>query len=577
MFTTLPKSSDEVMDWTWGQFAPYVDDLLARELTDSTVHAWLADWTRLSDLIQERYAHLTIDVSLHTDDATLEQRYNDFLETIYPHARSADQRLGEHLLASGLEPTGFEVPLRNIRARVDLFREANLPLKVEERKLASDYDRIMGGQTLDWEGEELTMPQLTRLSQNPDRPARERAWRMASDRVLADREPINAIWQQLMDLRGQMAVNAGMDDYRGLSWREHMRFDYTPANAEQFHAAIEEVVVPAAERVYRRRAEQLGVDALRPWDVNVNVMRTTEPIVEPPGREPLHPFTDVEELATVAKTMFDGVDPVFGIYFAALREEGLLDLANYKGKAPGGYCMTLPARKRPFIFMNSIGVHDNVQTLLHEAGHAFHAFEKLKLPYHRQREAPMEFNEVASMAMELLAAPYLTADQGGFYELDDAARARAEHLESLLVFWPYMAVVDAFQHWVYTHHDAASDPAACDAKWLELWGRFIKGVDWSGLDQEAMTGWHRKLHIFRYPFYYIEYGLAQLGAVQIWRNALAGQQAAVAAYRRALALGGTVTLPELFRAAGARFAFDATALDEAVTLIESTLADLGAA
>lgn len=577
MFETLPKSSDEVMEWTWEQFAPYVDDLQARELTDETVHAWLADWTRLSDLIQERYARLSIEVSLHTEDEAVEQRYNTFLETIYPQARSIDQRLGLHLLRSGLEPAGFEVPLRNVLARVDLFREENLPLKIEERKLASEYDRIMGAQTIEWEGEELTMPRLTRVSQNPDRAARERAWRMASDRVLADREAINAIWRQLMDLRDQMAVNAEIDDYRELAWLEHLRFDYTPADAEQFHAAIEEVVVPAAERVYRRRAAQLGLDVLRPWDVNVNVMRTTELAVEPPDREPLHPFADEEELAATAAVMFDCVDPQFGIYFAALREEGLLDLTNYKGKAAGGYCMTLPARKRPFIFMNSIGVHDNVQTLLHEAGHAFHAFEELKLPYHLQREAPMEFSEVASMAMELLAAPYLTVDQGGFYEPADAARARAEHLESLLVFWPYMAVVDAFQHWAYTHHDVAGDPAACDAKWLELWGRFIKGVDWSGLEQEAMTGWHRKLHIFRYPFYYVEYGLAQLGAVQIWRNALAGQQAAVAAYRRALALGGTVTLPELFRAAGARFAFDSAALDEAVTLIESTLADLGAA
>jgi oligoendopeptidase F len=224
--------------------------------------------------------------------------------------------------------------------------------------------------------------------------------------------------------------------------------------------------------------------------------------------------------------------------------------------------------------MNAVGQHDDVQTLLHEAGHAFHAFEAGRLPYFQQLGAPMEFNEVASMAMELLAAPYLASSQGGFYDTAGTARARIEHLEQMLLFWPYMAVVDAFQHWAYTHPADAADARRCDAEWQTLWQRFIPGVDWSGLETEQVSGWQRRLHIFRAPFYYVEYGLAQLGAAQVWRGALQNQPRAVERYRKALALGGTASLPELYATAGARFAFDAATLEEAVRLIEKAIGEL---
>jgi oligoendopeptidase F len=303
---------------------------------------------------------------------------------------------------------------------------------------------------------------------------------------------------------------------------------------------------------------------LRPWDTHARA----------PHEAPLRPFGDGAELAERGEAVLTRVDGELGGHFATLRREGFLDLDNRKGKAPGGYCAYFPVARRPFIFMNAVGLPGDVRTLLHEAGHAFHDFEMARLPYHQQRDAPIEFAEVASMAMELLAAPYLRRSDGGYYDQAEYARARIEHLEGILTFWPYMAVVDGFQHWAYTNPEAAADPAACDAAWDRLWGRFMHGVDWSGLDAERMTGWHRKQHIYRYPFYYVEYGLAQLGAVQVWRNALSDQAGAVAAYRRALALGGTATLPDLFQAAGARFAFDAGALREAVELIEGTIGAL---
>jgi oligoendopeptidase F len=276
-------------------------------------------------------------------------------------------------------------------------------------------------------------------------------------------------------------------------------------------------------------------------------------------------------LQSTAGRVFWQVDARLGDYFQTMRSEGLLDLENHKGKAPGAYCTAFPATQRPFIFMNAVGLPTDVRTILHESGHAFHVFEAQRLPYAGQRHPGAEFAEVASMGMELLASPYLSSGQGGFYAQPEADRFMIEQLERILIFWPYMAVVDAFQHWVYQNHAEAAQAENCDAKWLELWRRFIPGVDWGGLEAEAMTGWHRKLHIFRYPFYYVEYGVAQMGAVQIWGRALQDQKEAVTHYLKALSLGATARLPELYQTAGARFAFDAGTLEDVVALVETNL------
>jgi oligoendopeptidase F len=310
------------------------------------------------------------------------------------------------------------------------------------------------------------------------------------------------------------------------------------------------------------------VDTLRPWDLSDGNWERPAP---PVGHASLKPYQTEAELVAKTAGVLQRVDPALGEHFETMRREQLLDLENRKGKAPGGYCTYFATQRRPFIFMNAVGLHNDVQTLLHEAGHAFHAFESSQLRYLHQMGAPMEFSEVASMAMELLAAPYLTGDAGGFYTAPEAAQARVEHLEEIILFWPYMAVVDAFQHWAYTHPQDALDTDRCDATWRALWQRFIPAVDWSGLEAELVTGWQRKLHIYRVPLYYIEYGLARLGAVQVWGQALNDQAGAVARYRRALALGGTATLPQLYETAGARFAFDVETLGQAVTLIEQTL------
>jgi oligoendopeptidase F len=388
---------------------------------------------------------------------------------------------------------------------------------------------------------------------------------------LEDRQPLNALWVDLLALRRQIAANAEYSDYRNYTWQAYARFDYTPQDCERFHDAIEQIVVPAATRISRRRQQMIGLDTLRPWDLTDGAWSRP---VNPPATPPLKPYRSSDELLHKTAAMMDRLDPQLGKYFHTMIDENLLDIENRKGKAPGGYCAYLSVIKRPFILMNEVGVHDDVQTMLHEAGHAFHAFESSHLPYAQQLNPPMEFNEVASMGMELLGGAYLAASEGGFYSGAEAVRARIERLEQMIFFWPYMAVVDAFQHWAYTHPDQASDPNACDATWGDLYQRFLPALDWSGLEDELVTGWHRKLHIFHVPFYYVEYGLAALGAAQVWRNALSDQAGAVANYRSALALGNTATLPDLFTTAGARFAFDAGTIGEIVSLVETTIDSL---
>jgi oligoendopeptidase F len=576
MFSDLPTSALEAMSWGVEKYQPYFDKLIATPITAENVSAWLTGWTQIAELIGEVFARLSVATNQNTADEAAEKAYFAFLDTLLPAMMIANNQLQKKLVESGLSPAGFEIPLRNMRAEIELFREANIPLITEEQKLGTEFDKIIGAQTVQWQGQEVPVTELQTVGQNPDRAVRESAWRLAHGRFLQDREKINALWVKFLDLRKQMAANAGYDNYIAYRFKAMGRFDYTPDDCRAFHAAIEQVVVPATQRLFERRRAALGVDSLRPWDMNIDPTHNQSIVLDAHNRPPLKPYQDMAEMEAKAEAIFRHVDPVLGGYWATMRREKLLDLPNRKNKAPGGYCTSFPVMKRPFIFMNAVGIHDDVQTLLHEAGHAFHVFESANLPYTQLKDAPIEFCEVASMGMELLAAPYLAAEYGGYYSEADAARAAAEHLEGMLTFWPYMAVVDAFQLWVYEDIERAKNPANCDAKWAELWSRFIKGVDWSGLEQEMMTGWHRKLHIHRIPFYYVEYGLAQLGAAQVWRGALTDQAGAVAKYRKALALGGSVTLPELYAAAGAKFAFDPATLGEAVSLIEGKLNEYNA-
>ena len=566
MALNLPKTAQEFLSLTWQQIEPIALELTGRPLSAANLESWLMDWSDLQRLVEESHQRLYVAITTHTEDESARQRYNTFVDTIQPQAQSLFNKLKRRLLESGLKPAGLDVFLRNIGAEEAIFREANLPLLARELKIVAEYDEIVGRQTVVWDGEEKTLAQLSPVYMERDRSRREHAWRLAAQRQLADRGALNDLWGRLLSLRGEIAANAGMDSFRVYTWQKMLRFDYSPDDCLAFHQAIEEEVVPAATRAYGLRLQRLSVDRLRPWDLSV----------DPFGRGPLRPFHQAAELEAKTEVILRQVEPQLADYYAAMRREGLLDLENRKGKAPGGYCTNFDAVRRPFIFMNAVGIHDDVITLLHECGHAFHVFETTHLPYYGQLPYGLEFLEVASTSMEFLAAPYLTLERGGFYTPQEVARVRVEHLTDTLLFWPYMAVVDAFQHWVYENPGKAAQPEECGPQWAALYRRYLPGVDWSGLDAELEARWQCQLHIFSSPFYYVEYGLAALGAIQVWRNFLQDQAAAVQAYRQALALGGTASIPDLYQAAGAKFAFDPQTLRSAVELIEKTVRELEA-
>ncbi len=454
--------------------------------------------------------------------------------------------------------------LRRFRTEAEIYRAENVPILSELMKLENKYDKAIGGLDIGWNGATETIPQARLHWLSRDRAEREKAWRLVMAAFLGQREMLNDLYLQMLGMRRQVARNAGLPDFRAYKWQELARFDYTPADCATFRDAIEHEVVPLARKIYAEKAARLELSALRPWDIDVD-----------PAGEPLRPFREVADLEEGTHRIFQKVDPELAAHFSVMRD-GFLDLPSRPNKAPGGYCESFPVTGKPYIFMNAVGTHDDVQTLLHEGGHAFHFMESRRNPLWWNQNGPMEFCEVASMGMELLAAPYLPANRGGFYSDADARRAYAEKLRELVTFLPYMAVVDAFQHWVYVDAPEKVTVSDLDARWSELWDRFMPGIDYDGLQAEKETGWHRKPHIFTVPFYYVEYGLAELGAMQIWRNALRNQAKAVADYRAALSLGGTRGLSDLFRAAGGRFAFDRRTVGELMALVEDQLEKLTA-
>jgi oligoendopeptidase F len=571
MLAPLPVDLKEFMDWPWSQIAPYFDELRARPLTAENVAQWLSDWSALARRLSERHQRLYVATAVDTADVAAEDAYIRYLDEIYAKLETAHQGLKEKLIASGLEPAGFEVPLRNLRADADLFRDENLPLLIEEHKLVREQEKIQGAQSVTWEGEELTLVQMLPRFQGKPRETREQMWRLVFNRWLQDRQALNDLWAQMYGLRSQIAATAEKPDFRAYMWQKNHRFDYTPDDCLRFADAIEAAVVPAARRVYARHRARLGVDTLRPWDLGDGWFGRP---VESNGHAALKPFADVPDLIDRTGDIFKRVDPTLADYYADMRAAGLLDLENRKNKSPGGFCTDFSYMARPFIFMNAVGVPDDVNTLVHEAGHCFHDFATHPLPFTWQRRTGHEAAELASMSMELLAMPYLVTPDG-YYTPEQARVAWLEHLEDVLGSLVHIASVDAFQAWMYTN-PAGADRDARDAQWLTLRSRFETGVDWTGLERERVSRWYRQLHIFELPFYYIEYGIAQMGALQVFRNAVRDAGSAVSAYKQFLSLGGTRSLPELYKAAGVKLVFDAATMGELVEFVEERIEALRA-
>ncbi|MEP7175405.1 MAG: M3 family oligoendopeptidase [Gemmatimonadales bacterium] len=557
--SVLPASPAALAKATWDDVRPYYEDLAERPLDESTVDEWLRAWSRLEELVTEAAAQAMIAYTIDTSHPEKEKDHLRFSTDILPKAEERSVELARRFVALGHSTPELVTTLARFRTSIEIFREANVPLFSELELLSARYQRITGSMTVEWEGKERPLPQLQPFLKSADRSVRERAFRAATQPYIEERGSLAGLFDRMLELRQRVARNAGFANYRDYVFPAKYRFDYSPADCERFHEAVERAVTPAVTRVLEHRRRRLGLDVLRPWDL----------AVDPERESPLRPFETVDEFVGKARQVFDRVDPILGRQFQTMIDERLLDLDSRKGKAPGGYCETLHFRGRPFIFMNAVGLVDDVMTLLHEAGHAFHAFASHRQPLIWQRHPGSEAAELASMSMELLASPHL-AEPVGYFTPEDHRGAWLEHLEDILLSLVHIASVDAFQTWIYTSSDGG-DAEARDQAWLRIRSRFERGVDWTGLERERVARWYRQLHIFMYPFYYIEYGIAQIGALQIWRNSLNDPRGAVASYREALALGAIRSLPEMYRAAGAKLSFDASLIGELVQLVEEKI------
>lgn len=505
---------------------------------------------------------LYIRMTCQTDDAKRAEAYTKFMSEIVPVVKTYGDKLDKKYLQAAKEyPLDIErymVYDRGLRTDVELFRQENVELQTQDDMLSQQYQTISAAMMVTIDDKEYTVQQAAKFLQETDRTLREKAWRATAKRRLEDAEKLDEVFDKMLQIRGKIAKNAGFDNFRDYQFKNYHRFDYKPEDCKQFHSAVKQVVVPVLEKIYDRRRTDMKLDALRPWDTAVDQL----------GREPLKPFEKVEELIEGVHKMFEGVDTELAGQFRKMKDLGLLDLESRKGKAPGGYQSTLTEARLPFIFANAVGVNYDLITLLHEGGHAFHAFACAADPLVSYRHAPMEFCEVASMSMELMSMPYLDA----FYNDEDAKRSKASLLKRTVATLPSVAAIDKFQHWMYENDAPTGEQRA--AMWKQIDDEYMSAaIDYSGLENEQAFGWHRILHIFQVPFYYMEYAIAQLGAMQVWCAAKKDQAKAVADYRKALALGGSRPLPELFEAAGIKFDFTAETIGP---LMEEVVAELEA-
>jgi len=555
----------ETIDLTdTAQLAPVFDQLstkldAAASVTD--LEAWLRDHSEVNAALGESSSLTYIAMTCQTDDEAKEKAYMHIVEVVDPWLKPRQfalmQKLSQSLLFAQL-PDFYSVFRRSVETQVKLYREENVARETAIAKLTQQYQKISGSMTVQFDGKEVTLARMGRIQEEQDRTRREAAWKTVVERRLQDADKLEDIFDKLLVIRNEIAQAAGFADFRAYTFASYERFDYTPEDCLRFHDAVEHHIVPLARELQKERQKKLGLNKLRPWDL----------AVDPDQNPPLHPFEASSELLEKCHKIFSALDPRLGNYYHVLRVQELVDLDNRKGKAPGGYQSTLSEARVPFIFMNAVGVHRDVETMLHEAGHAFHALASREQSLHAYRSAPIEFCEVASMGMELLAAPFLRM----FYSETDAKRAQRDHLEGIIKFFPWMATVDAFQHWIYTHPGHTRDERK--AYWLSLMDRLGGIEDWSGFEQARSQVWHRQLHIFEIPFYYVEYGIAQLGALQLWQAARRDLPATLDNYLKGLSLGGSRPLPELFQTSGLAFDFTDKTIAPLMRNVKDALVEL---
>ena len=555
---------DDLDGSSWEFIEPYMNDLRYRKLSCSKcLETFIADRSSLSEVISEARARLYIDMTCHTDDEEIQKSWMQFVENVQPklseYSDILNRRLVEHEALDEL-PERFGILVKGLKTDIAIFREENIPLSTQATKLVTEYNEICGAQMVEFDGELKTFAQMAIYFENTDRTIREAAWKAVSERRFEDNERVSEIYDELIQIRHKMATNAGFEGFQQYMFASMHRFDYTIEDCLEFHESIETVCQPLRHRTDGERMRELGVDSLRPWDMGVDVK----------GRPALQPFNDIQEMVDGCSRIFHNMSSELGDYFDLLDTNDCLDLDSRKGKAPGGYQYYLQKSRLPFIFMNAAGTQRNIETMIHEAGHAFHSFYSGHLDLIHERDSPIEFAEVASMSMELLTHPHWEE----FYERKDADRARRKHLEDIISFMPWMATIDAFQHWVYANPDHSREERA--AKWLELGERFGPNVDMTGFEDIHKVSWQRQGHLFGVPFYYVEYGIAQLGALQMWKYHRRDTQDALDRYKAGLSLGYTRGLTELFQASGLELSFSESYVGDLIGEIHEALAELPA-
>ncbi len=555
-------AQDLVID-SWEVVEPYFSDLVSREIeSPEDFKQWLRDQSELEAILEEDLAWRYIRMTIDTRDEALSKAYTLFVTEIQPKmAPFEDQlnrKLNESPFAKPLEgDTAYHILFRRVRKALELYREANVPLLSEVAEESQKFGAISAAQSIEHEGEQLTMQKAALFLKEPDEALRKEIFDKMTGRRSEDVEKLHALFDSLLKKRHQIALNAGFENFRDYKMEAMGRFDYSVQDCYDFHASIKKVIVPIVRQLQEEKLRLLGKDRFRPWDLNV----------DPEGKPPLRPFERGEQLLQGTVEMFGHIDPYFADCLKTMNEMHHLDLESKEGKAPGGYNYPLYEIGVPFIFMNAVGSQQDLVTMVHEGGHAIHSFLSRELPLTGFKNLPSEVAELASMSMELLSME----EWNKFYSNpEELNRAKKEQLESVLKILPWIAQVDEFQHWLYTHPTHSHEERT--TTWLRLSEEYGTGLtDWSGYEEAKETTWQRQLHIFEVPFYYIEYGIAQLGALGIWKNSLENKGKAIEAYKDALRLAYTKSIPEIYETAGVRFDFTANHLQKLASFISDEL------
>lgn len=546
----------------WETLEPFFKDLLERTIASpADLEQWLKDQSELEAMVNEDACWRQIKMTCDTENKSLEEAFNFFcLEIqpkIQPYADALNKKLLNHPLTKQLDAEKYFTYLRTVRKSIELFREENISIQAELSVMQQQYGVISGKMTVQVNGEEYTLQQAAKFLESHDRGLREEVYRKINERRLQDKDALNSLFDQLIERRNREAQNAGFVNYRDYRFKELGRFDYTANDCYAFHDAVKLHVLPLVNIIYQRKKEKLGLDVLRPWDVEA----------EPSGTAALHPFTSSDELIDKSIACFTKLRPFFGDCLKKMRELKQLDLDSRMGKAPGGYNCPLAETGAPFIFMNAAGQMQDVTTMVHEGGHAVHSFLAHHLELNGFKEYPMEMAEVASMSMELFS---MDEWEEFFDNASDLKRAKEHQLERVISIFPWIAIIDKFQHWIYEHPAHTHEERT--ANWIAILDEFKDDViDYSGLEAFRSNAWQRQLHLFEVPFYYIEYGIAQLGAIGMWMQYKNNKQQALDNYCKALSLGGTKTLPQLFESAGLQFDFSPEKIKVLMEFVEKEM------